>query len=155
MIYPILIYPDSRLHEVCAPVQEITSEFKQLAEDMAETMYAAEGLGLAAPQVGVMASLLVIDCVITQFTQLRPQPRPMVLFNPTIIWASSKTSVHDEGCLSLPNRRVKVARPTEVLVRWVGLNGIAQEELFSDLWATCVQHEIDHLAGKLIIDYEP
>ena len=155
MIYPILIYPDSHLRQVCKPVQEITSEFKQLAEDMAETMYAAEGLGLAAPQVGVMASLLVIDCVITQFTQLRPQPRPMVLFNPTIIWASSKMSVHDEGCLSLPNRRVKVARPTEVLVRWVGLDGIAQEELFSGLWATCIQHEIDHLAGKLIIDYEP
>jgi len=151
MIYPILIYPDSHLRQVCKPVQEITSELKQLAKDMLETMYAAKGLGLAAPQVGVMISLLVIDCVITQFIQ----PKPIEMFNPAIIWASSKMSVHDEGCLSLPNRRVKVARPTEVLVRWVGLDGIAQEELFSGLWATCVQHEIDHLAGKLIIDYEP
>jgi len=154
MIYPILIYPDSRLREVCEPVQEITSELKQLAKAMAETMYVAKGLGLAAPQVGVMISLLVIDCVITQFTQFI-QPKPIEMFNPAIIWASSKMSVHDEGCLSLPNRRVKVARPTEVLVRWVGLDGIAQEELFSGLWATCIQHEIDHLAGKLIIDYEP
>ena len=151
MIYPILIYPDSHLRQVCKPVQEITSELKQLAKDMLETMYAARGLGLAAPQVGVMTSLLVMDCDTTQFTQ----PRPIKMFNPAIIWASSKMSVHDEGCLSLPNRRVKVARPVEVLVRWVGLDGIAQEELFSDLWATCVQHEIDHLAGKLIIDYEP
>jgi peptide deformylase len=149
MIRPILIHPDPRLKKICAPVDAISSEIGQLAEDMLATMYDAPGIGLAAPQVGAMARLLVMDCV----KDPAKSPRPMVLINPTITWSSEDTSVYDEGCLSIPDQYAEVTRPATVRVEWLGLDGKTNEEEFEGLWATCVQHEIDHLNGKLFIDY--
>ncbi len=147
MIRPILIHPDPRLKKLCDPVTEITAELRVLAADMLETMYEAPGIGLAAPQVGVTKRLLVMDCI-------KDGPaEPMVLINPQVIWASEDQTVYEEGCLSIPDQYADVKRPAEVQVRWTDLDGQAQEQQFSGLWATCVQHEIDHLDGKLFIDY--
>jgi peptide deformylase len=145
----ILLHPDPRLKKPAAPVTEITDDLWRLADDMLETMYDAPGIGLAAPQVGVLSRMLVMDCVKDEGTP----PRPLVLVNPEITWASDATTVYEEGCLSIPDHYADVTRPAEVKVRWTDLDGVAQEEQFTDLWATCVQHEIDHLDGKLFIDY--
>ncbi|MCW1931105.1 peptide deformylase [Pararhodobacter zhoushanensis] len=145
----ILIHPDPRLKKVCAPVQTVTSELGALAEDMLETMYEAPGIGLAAPQIGIMQRLFVMDCVKDQDTA----PRPMVLINPEITWSSEETSSYEEGCLSIPEQYGEVTRPSTVRMRWLGLDGKTHEEEFSELWATCAQHEFDHLNGKLFIDY--
>jgi peptide deformylase len=149
MIRPILIHPDPRLKKLCDPVAEITPEMGKLAEDMLQTMYDAPGIGLAAPQVGITKRLIVMDCVKGE----TEKPRPLVLFNPEITWVSEELSIYDEGCLSIPDQYAEVQRPAEVRVRWTGLDGKPAEEQFAGLWATCVQHEIDHLNGKLFIDY--
>lgn len=145
----ILLHPDPRLKKVCDPVTSITPEIGKLAEDMLATMYDAPGIGLAAPQVAVMKRVLVMDCV----KDPALAPRPMVLVNPAVTWASEDRSTYDEGCLSLPDHYAEVSRPARVRVAWTALDGTAQEEEFEGLWATCVQHEIDHLDGKLFIDY--
>ena len=147
MIRSILIHPDPRLKKVCDPVAEITAEVTALANDMLETMYDAPGIGLAAPQVGVMKRVLVMDCI------KDGPPEPMVLINPAVIWSSEDVATYEEGCLSIPDQYAEVKRPAEVQVRWLGLDGVEQERQFAGLWATCVQHEIDHLDGKLFIDY--
>ncbi len=145
----ILIHPDPRLKKVCPPVTEVTDDLRRLADDMLQTMYAAPGIGLAAPQVGVLTRLIVMDCV----KEEGAEPRPMALFNPEVTWASDETNTYEEGCLSIPDQYADVERPAEVRVRWLDREGKAQEEQFDGLWATCVQHEIDHLNGKLFIDY--
>lgn len=145
----ILIHPDPRLKKPCDPVPEITPEIARLAEDMLETMYAAPGIGLAAPQVAVMKRVLVMDCV----KDPALPPRPLVLVNPVVTWSSEDRASYDEGCLSIPDQYAEVTRPAAVRVRWTGLDGAEAEEDFSGLWATCVQHEIDHLDGRLFIDY--
>ncbi len=147
MIRPILIHPDPRLKKPCDAVAEITDEVKRLAADMLETMYDAPGIGLAAPQVGVTKRVLVMDCI------KDGPPEPMVLINPQVVWSSEDVSTYEEGCLSIPEQYADVKRPAAVTVRWTGLDGSAQERTFEGLWATCVQHEIDHLDGKLFIDY--
>jgi peptide deformylase len=144
---PILIHPDPRLKKVCDPVGEITTEIWRLAEDMLETMYDAPGIGLAAPQVGVTKRVIVMDCI------KEGTPEPMVLLNPEVIWSSEDQTIYEEGCLSIPDQYADVKRPAEVQVRWMNLKGQLQERQFAGLWATCVQHEIDHLDGKLFIDY--
>lgn len=148
-IRPILIHPDPRLKKVAAPVDEITDKIRTLAEDMLETMYDAPGIGLAAPQVGVSVRMIVMDCV----KEDGAPPRPMVLMNPEVIGSSDDETVYEEGCLSIPEQYAEVTRPSEVDVRWLSLDGEVHEEHFDGLWATCVQHEIDHLDGKLFIDY--
>ena len=145
----ILIHPDPRLKTVADPVAEIDSAVRKLADDMLETMYDAPGIGLAAPQIGVLKRLLVMDCV----KEEGADPRPMALINPEITWTSEETSSYEEGCLSIPDQYAEVERPAEVEVSWLDLDGKAQSERFDGLWATCVQHEIDHLNGKLFIDY--
>jgi peptide deformylase len=145
----ILIHPDPRLKKVCDPVAEVTDEIRKLADDMLATMYDAPGIGLAAPQVGVMKRLFVMDCV----KEKDATPEPMVLINPEISWASEDTNVYEEGCLSIPEQYAEVTRPAEVRMRWLGLDGQSHEEQFDTLWATCAQHEFDHLNGKLFIDY--
>ena len=147
MIRDILIHPDPRLKKPCDPVAEVTPEIAQLASDMLETMYDAPGIGLAAPQVGAMKRVIVMDCI------KDGPPEPMVLLNPRVIWASEDLSSYDEGCLSIPDQYAEVKRPASVTVRWMDLDGAEQERMFEGLWATCVQHEIDHLDGKLFIDY--
>lgn len=146
---PILIHPDPRLKKVCAAVGTVDDDIRRLADDMLATMYDAPGVGLAAPQVGVLKRVLVMDCV----KENEGAPRPMVLIDPEITWSSDETSSYEEGCLSIPEQYAEVTRPAEVRVRWLGLDGTAQEEQFAGLWSTCVQHEIDHLNGKLFIDH--
>ncbi|MBC7143164.1 MAG: peptide deformylase [Rhodobacteraceae bacterium] len=145
----ILIHPDPRLKKRCDPVTEVTKELRAAADDMLETMYDAPGIGLAGPQVGLMSRILVMDCV----KDPEAAPRPMVLLNPEVTWSSEATNVYEEGCLSIPEQYAEVTRPAEVKVRWMDLEGAMQEEHFAGLWATCVQHEIDHLNGRLFIDY--
>lgn len=145
----ILIHPDPRLRKVCTPVADVTDDLRSLASDMLETMYDAPGIGLAAPQVGVLDRLIVLDCV----KEEGATPRPLVMLNPEITAASEETSVYEEGCLSIPEQYAEVTRPGEVEVRWLGLDGREHREGFGGLWATCVQHEIDHLDGRLFIDY--
>jgi peptide deformylase len=145
----ILIHPDPRLKKVTSPVAGVDDDLRRLADDMLETMYDAPGIGLAAPQIGVMQRVIVMDCV----KDAAATPEPMVLINPEIIWASEQASVYEEGCLSIPEQYAEVTRPSEVEVTWTDLAGKAQRARFDALWATCVQHEIDHLDGKLFIDY--
>jgi peptide deformylase len=146
---PILIHPDPRLRKVASAVPDLSDELRRMADDMLETMYDAPGIGLAAPQIGQNHRLIVLDCV----KEKSEAPRPLVMFNPEIVASSDEKSVYEEGCLSIPEQYAEVTRPAEVSVRWVDYNGTEQQEDFSGLWATCVQHEIDHLDGKLFIDY--
>lgn len=145
----ILIHPDPRLKKVCAPVADISDELRALADDMLETMYDAPGIGLAAPQIGVLDRLIVLDCV----KEESAPARPLVMFNPRVVAASDETNVYEEGCLSIPEQYAEVTRPKVVDVEWIDRDGKLQSETFDGLWATCVQHEIDHLDGKLFIDY--
>ncbi len=146
---PILIHPDPRLKKVCDPVPDVSDELRTLAQDMLETMYDAPGIGLAAPQVGVLSRLIVMDCV----KEEGEPPQPTVMFNPEVVATSDETNVYEEGCLSIPDQYAEVTRPKLVQVRWMDMDGREREQEFDALWATCVQHEIDHLNGKLFIDY--
>ncbi|MEO1239564.1 MAG: peptide deformylase [Pseudomonadota bacterium] len=148
-IRPILLHPDPRLKKVAATVETVSDEIKQLAEDMLATMYDAPGIGLAAPQVGISQRVLVMDCV----KEEDAPPEPMVLINPQITWVSDDENTYEEGCLSIPDQYADVVRPSEVEVSWLTLEGTQASRRFEGLWATCVQHEIDHLDGKLFIDH--
>ncbi|MBF9057804.1 peptide deformylase [Rhodobacterales bacterium HKCCSP123] len=146
---PILIHPDPRLKKTAPPIADITDDLRALADDMLETMYAAPGIGLAAPQVGIDTRLIVLDCV----KEEGAAPRPLAMFNPEVVAESDLRSVYEEGCLSIPDIYADVERPAEVTVRWIDPKGAERQETFDGLWATCVQHEIDHLNGTLFIDY--
>ncbi len=148
-ILPILLHPDPRLKKPAEPVAEVTPELQALANDMLATMYDAPGIGLAAPQVGRLVRLLVMDCV----KDPEVAARPMILFNPRITWTSEEHNTFEEGCLSIPEQFADVERPAEVAVAWIDETGAEHEETFDGLWATCVQHEIDHLDGTLFIDH--
>ena len=127
----------------------ITPEVETLAADMLATMYDAPGVGLAAPQVGVLLRLYVMDC-----NKDPEAPRdPLVMVNPEVTWTSEALNTYEEGCLSIPDHYADVTRPAQVKVRWLGLDGKTHERDFDGLWATCAQHEIDHLDGRLFIDY--
>lgn len=149
MKLPILIHPDPRLKKPSAPIADSSDELRLLADDMLETMYAAPGIGLAAPQIGLLHRMIVLDCV----KEDSEPPRPLVMMNPEVVEVSDTPNTYEEGCLSLPDQFADVTRPAEVTVSWMDLDGNAQQETFDGLWATCVQHEIDHLDGKLFIDY--
>ncbi|MEM9552119.1 MAG: peptide deformylase [Pseudomonadota bacterium] len=149
MIRSILIHPDPRLKKTCTPVDDLSDDLRTLADDMLETMYAAPGIGLAAPQLGILKRLIVLDCI----KEGEGSPRPLIMFNPEVTASSDETNIYDEGCLSIPDQYAEVTRPKTVDVRWMDQDGNAQSEAFDGLWATCVQHEIDHLNGKLFIDY--
>ncbi|WP_040789009.1 peptide deformylase [Neomegalonema perideroedes] len=147
-ILPILIHPDRRLRAKCEPVAEVDDSIRALLESMLATMYDAPGVGLAAPQLGVLKRVIVMDCV-----EKDAPPAPVKMVNPEILWSSEELNVHEEGCLSVPEEYVDVTRPARVRARWLDERGAPQEAEFDGLWATCVQHEIDHLDGKLFIDY--
>ena len=149
MKLPIILHPDPRLKKTCAPVPDLSDDLRTLATNMLETMYDAPGIGLAAPQVGVMSRLIVLDCVKDE----NEPSRPMVMFNPEILSFSDDTNVYEEGCLSIPDQFADVTRPETVKVGWLDETGTPREEEFDGLWSTCVQHEIDHLNGKLFIDH--
>jgi peptide deformylase len=142
----ILRYPDARLHKVAKPVTEFGERLSTLVADMAETMYDAPGVGLAASQVDVHEQLVIIDTSDTK-DDLK------VFINPEITWASDDKQVYDEGCLSVPGIYDGVERPSRVKVRALDLQG-KQFELEADgLLAVCIQHEMDHLMGKVFVEY--
>ena len=145
---PIITLPDPILRKVSAPVERIDAEVRKLAEDMLETMYAAPGVGLAAVQVGVPRRLFVLDTAKDE-----EPPQPLVLINPEIVSLGAEMRLHEEGCLSIPDERVPIERPSKVTVRFLDREGKTQELTAEGLLATAIQHEIDHLNGKLIIDY--
>jgi peptide deformylase len=145
-LLPILRYPDPRLHTVAKPVAEVDARIRQLADDMLETMYAADGVGLAATQVDVHERLIVMDT-----SEKRDQP--MVLVNPEIIEASAEMKEGEEGCLSVPQTYDKVKRHAKVRVRALGKDGQPYEFEAEGLLAVCVQHEMDHLMGKVFVEY--
>lgn len=145
----IIIHPDPRLKKLCDPVPDLSDELRALADEMLETMYGAPGIGLAAPQVGVLQRLIVLDCVKAE----GEAPRPLIMFNPEVTARSDEMNTYEEGCLSIPEQYGDVTRPAEVSVKWIDRDGNEQTQDFAGLWATCVQHEIDHLNGKLFIDY--
>jgi peptide deformylase len=142
----ILRYPDVRLHKVAKPVTEFGERIQQLAADMAETMYDAPGVGLAATQVDVHERLIVIDISDTH-DQLK------VFVNPEITWASEEKQVYDEGCLSVPGIYDGVERPARVRVRALDQHGQPFELEADGLLAVCIQHEMDHLMGKVFVEY--
>lgn len=147
-IRPILIHPDPRLRKVAEPVRAVDDGIRALAEDMLATMYDAPGIGLAATQIGVMKQIFVMDCAGKD-----EAPTPMVFLNPEILWLSEERVPSEEGCLSIPDVYEDVTRPGRARLRWMDLDGEMREQEFADRPATCVQHEIDHLKGKLFIDY--
>ncbi len=147
-IRPIHLLPDDVLRQRAAEIAAIDDTVRALADDMLATMYAAAGIGLAAPQIGVLQRIIVLDV-----SRDGEAPAPLVMINPEITWSSQETSVYDEGCLSIPEYYEEVTRPAEVKVRFLDREGAEQEIHATDILATCVQHEIDHLNGILFIDY--
>jgi peptide deformylase len=145
-ILNILRYPDARLHKVAKPVAEVDERVRRLADDMLETMYAAEGVGLAATQVDVHERIIVMDT-----SEGRDEPR--VLINPELIAESADWVEGEEGCLSVPTIYDKVPRHAKVTVRALGRDGLPYEFEAEGLLAVCVQHEMDHLMGKVFVEY--
>jgi peptide deformylase len=145
-VLPILTYPDPRLHTVAKPVQAVDARIRALISDMLETMYDANGIGLAATQVDVHERLIVID-----ISEQRNEP--LVLINPEITWASEDTQVGDEGCLSVPGIYDGVERSRSVKVRALDGEGQTREVSAEGVLAVCIQHEMDHLLGKVFVEY--
>ena len=144
----ILILPDKRLRQVSKPVAKVDASVKKLVEDMFETMYDAPGIGLAAIQIGEPRRIVTMD-----IAKKEGEKQPQVFINPEIVDESDEVSVHEEGCLSIPEYYEEVERPARVRFRYSDLEGKAVEVEADGLLATCVQHEIDHLNGVLFIDH--
>jgi peptide deformylase len=145
-LLPILTYPDPRLHTAAKPVAAVDARVRQLVADMLETMYEANGIGLAATQVDVHERVIVIDV-----SELRDEP--LVLINPEITWASEEMQVNDEGCLSVPGIYDGVERSSRVKVTALDAEGTARTLEAEGLLAVCIQHEMDHLRGKVFVEY--
>lgn len=141
----IVLYPDDGLREICKPVPEMTDRLDKLIEEMFYTMYDAPGIGLAAPQVAVQERLIVVDVS-------ESNDQPIALINPEVV-ESKGLITWEEGCLSIPGIYAKVNRPSDILVRGMNRDGEIIEFEANDLLAVCIQHEIDHLNGKLFIDH--
>lgn len=144
---PIIVAPDPRLKVKAKPVDKVDVEIRQLMDDMMETMHAANGIGLAAPQVGVLKRVLVMD-----IAHEDEEPNPIRMANPEIVWASDEEELREEGCLSLPDQFAEVVRPKSVRVRYLDHENEVREMECIDLQAVCVQHEMDHLEGTLFVD---
>jgi peptide deformylase len=145
-LLPILRYPDPRLHRVAKPVAEVDAAVRQLVDDMLETMYAADGVGLAATQVDVHRRVIVMDTS-------EQRRSPLVLINPEIIARSDEKALAEEGCLSVPQVYDRVERHARVTVRALGRDGAPFELEAEGLTAVCVQHEMDHLLGRVFVEY--
>jgi peptide deformylase len=145
-LLPILCYPDPRLNKVAKPVAHVDARVRQLVDDMLETMYAAEGIGLAATQVDVHERLIVMD-----LSERRDQP--LVLINPQLLWTSAETVRREEGCLSVPGVYDGVERAQAVKVRAQDAQGVARDIDATDQLAVCIQHEMDHLTGRVFVEY--
>ena len=142
----VLCYPDPRLYKVAKPVAQVDARIKKIVADMADTMYEAPGVGLAATQVDIHERIVVIDIS-------DDQNDLMVFINPEIVWASPETKAWREGCLSVPEYYDEVERPAQVRVKALGLNGKEFELEADGLLAVCLQHELDHLQGKVFVEY--
>ncbi|MBF0166520.1 MAG: peptide deformylase [Alphaproteobacteria bacterium] len=147
-ILPILVAPDPRLKVKAQPVTEVDDALRRLIADMLETMYAAPGVGLAAPQVGINKQLVVLD-----IAKKDEEAQPMALINPEILWRSEETNVYEEGCLSVPEHYAEVTRPARVRLRYQDSQNEIREIEADGLLATVLQHEIDHLSGTLFVDH--
>jgi peptide deformylase len=145
---PILIAPDPRLRGKAKPVSTVDARVRRLMDDMLDTMYAAPGIGLAAPQVGVLERIVVIDVA-----GRNEPPAPLCLVNPEIVWRSEATEAGEEGCLSIPEHYADVTRPASVRVTYRDEKGEVREVEADGLLARCLQHEIDHLDGVLFVDH--
>lgn len=145
---PIFIAPAPCLKVTADAVEQVDAEVKQLMDDMLETMHAANGIGLAAPQVGKQVRVLVMD-----IAPKDEEPTPLCMANPEIVWQSDTFETHEEGCLSLPELFADVKRPEAVRVKYLDQNNDIQELDATGLLSTCVQHEMDHLDGKLFVDH--
>lgn len=145
-ILPILKYPDPRLATIAQPVTLVDERIRQLVDDMLETMYQADGVGLAATQVDVHEQVVVMDVS-------DERNEPLVMINPQIIWSSENSVLGEEGCLSVPQTYDKVMRHQQVRVRALGRDGRPYEFAAEGLLAVCVQHELDHLNGRVFVDY--
>ena len=144
----IVIEPDPILREKSATLEKVDDELRKLLNDMLETMYAAPGIGLAAVQVGILKRLIVID-----ISKDKEKKNPLFLINPEIISRSKKTSIYEEGCLSLPGHFAEIERPAECQIKFINYDGKEKELKVDGLLATCIQHEVDHLNGILFVDY--
>jgi peptide deformylase len=147
-IREIISLPDKRLRLVSEPVEKITPEIRALVDDMFETMYDAPGIGLAAIQVAVPLRVITMD-----LAKKDDEPERRVFINPEILSSSDDVAVYEEGCLSIPEYYEEVERPAQVRVRYMDIEGKVHEEDADGLFATCIQHEVDHLNGVLFIDY--
>ena len=145
-ILPILRWPDPRLATPCVPATPDAAT-RALARDMLETMYAAPGRGLAAPQMGHLIRLFVMDV-----TWKEGNPAPLILLNPEILWSSPTTATGPEGCLSIPSLTADITRPTEIRLRWTTPEGETRDDTLTGFAAICAQHEIDHLDGRVTFD---
>ena len=145
---PVIIAPDPRLKLTSAPIERVDDRMRKLVNDLLETMYAAPGIGLSAVQVGIAKRLIVIDVA-----RDGEPPAPLCLINPEITWQSDDLVAFDEGCLSFPDHFAEIERPAEVKLRYVDADDRRQELHADGLLARCVQHEIDHLEGILLVDY--
>lgn len=153
-IRAILEVPDPRLRRISEPVQEITDEIRGLIGDMFDTMYDANGIGLAAAQVDVPLRLLVMDLKDgPEDADGRPTANRRVFINPEMLDPSDEQSVYNEGCLSVPDQYADVERPAVVRARWLDEHGVQHDRLIDGMLATCLQHEMDHLNGILFIDH--
>ncbi|MBT6094897.1 MAG: peptide deformylase [Rhodospirillaceae bacterium] len=147
-LLPIIVAPDPRLKIETRPVEAVDDDLRAFLGDMLDTMYAADGIGLAAPQVGDERSVIVVD-----LTREDEERSPMKMINPEITWYSDDERVHDEGCLSLPEHYAEVVRPDAIRVTYLDETGASCELEADGMLSTCIQHEIDHLHGVLFVDH--
>jgi peptide deformylase len=147
-VRPILTAPDPRLQAISTDVEKVDAEIRKLVDDMTESMYAADGIGLAAVQIGVPKRVIVID-----LDQKEGAKNPIAYINPKIIWASDEVAVFEEGCLSVPEIWDDVERPAKIKAEYLDRDGNKQTLEADGLLATCLQHEMDHLNGVLFIDH--
>ncbi len=144
----IIIEPDPILRKKSQKLENVDNELRALMDDMLETMYAAPGIGLAAVQIGILKQIIVIDV-----SKKNEKKNPIFLVNPKITFKSKKTSIYEEGCLSLPGHFAEIERPAECYVDYINYDGKKKNLKAEGILATCIQHEIDHLNGILFIDY--
>ena len=144
----IIVAPDPRLKIKCKPVARVDAKVARLMDNMLETMYAAPGIGLAAPQVGIAQRVIVLD-----IAKEGENPAPLKMANPELTWVSDEDAIFNEGCLSLPEHYADVVRPRAIKVRYLDHENEIREREAEGLLATCIQHEMDHLDGILFVDH--
>ena len=145
---PVIIAPDSRLKAKCRPVDRVDDDIRDLMDDLLESMHAANGIGLSAPQVGVHWRVIVVEAPAEEGAR-----QPLFMANPEIVWKSDQVLASDEGCLSLPDHYAEVTRPERITVRYLDRDGTLRELEADGLRAVCIQHEMDHLDGVLFVDH--